>query len=166
MAAPRYAMSLHQKFLKKFWPCNHTSSTGFCYGYATGQLGASNIQVSSHLLAALPEFTAARNSFISREVGRSSPNEHDPFPTKLTSQALETLPDLWLRLYSTIRFFSPTGKLSISFAYHQILGIPRRAVSTEERVLVLGSHVVKKAYFPKRAIAKQAKVDIDMGRRA
>jgi hypothetical protein len=60
-----YAIILYQGLLKKFLPCNHTSSTGFCYGYATGKLGASNISVNSHSFAALPGFAAARNSFIS-----------------------------------------------------------------------------------------------------
>jgi hypothetical protein len=32
--------SWYQKLLKKFLPCNHTSSTGFC----SGQFGASKIQ--------------------------------------------------------------------------------------------------------------------------
>jgi nitrate/nitrite transporter NarK len=63
-----YVMSHYPKALKQFWPCNHTSSTGFCYGYATEQFGPRKIKVNSHSLAALPWFTAARNSFISPDL--------------------------------------------------------------------------------------------------
>jgi hypothetical protein len=56
-----YAMSLKssQKTL--------TILTGFCCGYAIGQLGAINVQVSSRSLAALHGFTAPRNSFIAKQ---------------------------------------------------------------------------------------------------
>ena len=66
-----YAMSLYQKVAKNSGHVTTHLQPGFAMAtprHATGQLGASNIQVNSHSLAALPGFTAARNSFISRDL--------------------------------------------------------------------------------------------------
>ena len=60
-----------QHFLKKFFVCNPTSSTGFC----SGALEANNTQVIDQWFGSKPSFATTKNSWISSDLWYLAPSQ-------------------------------------------------------------------------------------------